>query len=245
MSAPRGAFRRHAAGEAVLLVVAKAPVAGLAKTRLAPAIGARNAARLAAAALLDTVDSVRAVPDTRPVVALTGDLSSAEQAALLAEALSGCTVLPQRGDDFGDRLANAHADVAKRYPGLPVLQIGMDTPQVGPELLTGAVARLLADDAEAVLGPATDGGWWALGLRDPLDAHVVRAVPMSRADTGSRTLRALRDIGRRAHLLPVVSDVDTLADAARVAALAPDSRFARAFADLDHVLPHQLAEANR
>jgi len=229
----------------LLLVVAKAPVAGLAKTRLAPAIGAKNAAGLAAAALLDTVDSVRAVPGTRPVVALTGDLSSAERAPELTEALRGCTVLPQRGDDFGDRLANAHADVAERYPGLPVLQIGMDTPQVRPELLTGAIVRLLEDGAEAVLGPAADGGWWALGLRQPTDARVLRAVPMSRSDTGSRTLFALRGIGRRVRRLPTLSDVDTMADALRVAALAPESRFARAFANLDHWLPRQLAEANR
>jgi len=231
--------------EVVLLVVAKAPVAGLAKTRLAPAVGATNAARLAAAALLDTVDSVRAVPDTRPVVALTGDLSTAERAPELTEALAGCTVIAQRGDDFGDRLANAHADVAARFPGLAVLQIGMDTPQVSPRLLTGAVVRLLADGAEAVLGPAADGGWWALGLREPADAHVLRAVPMSRSDTGTRTLFALRGLGRRVRRLPTLSDVDTMADAMRVAALAPETRFAQAFAALDHWLPRQLVEARR
>lgn len=213
---------------AVILVVAKAPVAGQAKTRLASGVGARFAAQLAAAALLDTVDSARAVPDATVACALTGSMRVAERAGELTDALRDCVVFSQRGVDFADRLANAHADVASRFPGMPVLQVGMDTPQARPALLIGALNGLRETDA--VLGPATDGGWWALGLRDPLDADVLRAVPMSRTDTGTRTLFALRRIGLRITTLPVLSDVDTVTDAVRVAAQAPSSRFAQAFA---------------
>lgn len=231
--------------DVVLLVVAKAPVAGLAKTRLAPAVGERGAARLAAAALLDTMDTALAVPGTVPVVAMTGELTDAERADELSAALSRCTVMPQRGADLAERLANAHADVADQFPGLPVLQIGMDTPQLRPEVLTGAIVRLLDSGTEAVLGPAIDGGWWGLGLRYPTDAQVLRAVPMSRSDTGSRTLFALRGIGRRVGRLPTLSDVDTVTDASRVAAFAPHSRFARAFAELNYRLPSQPLETTR
>jgi uncharacterized protein len=217
---------------ACLLVVAKAPVPGQAKTRLARSIGDRAAARLAAAALLDTLSAVRAVPDTIPVVALTGDLSAAERSSELAAELASCTVVPQSGAGLGERLANAHALVGRRFPGVPVFQIGMDTPQLRPGLLTGAVARLLADGTDAVLGPATDGGWWGLGLRSPADAAVLRTVPMSRPDTGSRTLFALRHWSLRVEALVVLSDVDTLDDAAEVAAVAPSTRFARAFAEV-------------
>jgi hypothetical protein len=209
-------------------VVAKAPVAGFAKTRLAVSVGARAAARLAAAALLDTLDSARAVPNTTVACALTGDLTEAERADELAAALADCVVFPQRGADFADRLANAHAEVAARFPGAPVLQVGMDTPQVQPPLLIDALTRLAATDA--VLGPALDGGWWALGLRDPTDAHVLRTVPMSRPDTGARTAAALRTIGLQVGTLPELSDVDTMADAVAVAAQAPASRFAQAVA---------------
>lgn len=215
--------------DAVVLVVAKAPVAGLAKTRLAPAFGARTAALLAAAALLDTVETARSVPGAAPVVAMTGSLPEAERSAELMSALRDCVVFEQRGDGFGDRLANAHAEVAARFPGLPVLQIGMDTPQVRPPMLTGALVRL--QEADAALGPALDGGWWGLGLRDPLAAQVLRDVPMSRSDTGQRTLFALRELGLRVCRLPSLSDVDTVDDAGRVAALAPASRFAQAFAE--------------
>jgi rSAM/selenodomain-associated transferase 1 len=211
---------------AVVLVVAKAPVAGLAKTRLASSIGFREAADLAAAALLDTVDSARAVPDATVACALTGSLASAERSDELAVALRGCVVFPQRGSAFGDRLANAHADVASRFPGLPVVQVGMDTPQVPTSLLTSALSRLR--EADAALGPATDGGWWALGLRRPADAHVLRDVPMSTSDTGAATMYALRSLGLRVELLPVLSDVDTMADAMAVATQAPSSRFGQA-----------------
>jgi glycosyltransferase A (GT-A) superfamily protein (DUF2064 family) len=211
-----------------LLVVAKAPVAGLAKTRLGATVGPRHAARVAAAALLDTMDAVLAVPGAVPVVALTGDLGAAERGAEVTGALAGCPVIPQRGADFAERLANAHADAARACPGRAVLQIGMDTPQLSAELLTESITVLHRPGVDAVLGPATDGGWWSLGLRTPAHAGVLRGVPMSRADTGEQTLAALRGLGLRVRLLPELSDVDTLADALRVAAVAPLGRFAAA-----------------
>jgi len=216
-----------------VLVVAKAPVPGLAKTRLARVVGDRAAARLAAAALLDTVDAVLATPGAEPVVALTGRVESAERSDELAAALDRCTVLPQRGADLGERLANAHLDTAAEFAGLPVFQIGMDTPQARPALLAGALAAL--SDAPAVLGPAADGGWWGLGLRSPVRAEVLRAVPMSRGDTGMRTLLALRGVGLRVGRLPALSDVDFMPDALRVAAMVPGSRFAAAVAELSLV----------
>jgi uncharacterized protein len=212
----------------VLLVVAKAPVAGFAKTRLASTVGARVAAQLAASALLDTVDSALTVPGATVACAMTGELTEAERAGELVSTLRDCVVFPQRGTDFADRLANAHADVAARFPGTPVLQVGMDTPQLTPPLLTAALAKL--EEADAVLGPAVDGGWWALGLRRPADAHVLRTIPMSQPDTGARTLAALRANGLSVSQLPSLSDVDTMADAVRVAAQAPATRFARTFA---------------
>jgi glycosyltransferase A (GT-A) superfamily protein (DUF2064 family) len=218
-----------------LLVVAKAPVAGLAKTRLGRVIGARAAADVAAAALLDTLDAVLATPDTVPVVALTGRVEVAERSAELAAVLARCTVLPQRGEDFSERLANAHADVAVEFAALPVFQIGMDTPQLTPETLTGALDALATDGTDAVLGPAADGGWWGLGLRSPAEARVLRAVPMSRGDTGMRTLMSLRGAGLHVHRLPALSDVDTMTDALRVAGTVPGGRFAEAISALELV----------
>ena len=157
-----------------LLVVAKAPEPGRAKTRLAAAVGDRVAAEIAAAALLDTLDATAATPVAARVVALTGELDAAAGAADIRRRLESFTVIGQRGDDFADRLANAHADAAD---GQPVLQIGMDTPQVTDALLASCARRLL--QAQAVLGLACDGGWWVLGLQTPATAECLRSVPMS------------------------------------------------------------------
>jgi glycosyltransferase A (GT-A) superfamily protein (DUF2064 family) len=205
----------------VLLVVAKAPVPGLAKTRLCPPATPSQAAQIAAAALLDTLDAVCAVPGAAPVVAMTGDLGSAALAPEIGLALRRVTMIPQRGWDFGARLANA---------ALPILQIGMDTPQVTPESLAAAAAPVVHGGQDSVLGPAEDGGWWALGLAEPRHAQVLAGVPMSRDDTGERTLRALTACGLRPRRAARLSDVDTMADAHAVAAACPDGRFARAVA---------------
>ncbi|WP_410641190.1 DUF2064 domain-containing protein [Amycolatopsis sp. lyj-346] len=214
----------------ILLVVAKAPVPGLAKTRLCPPATPAQAAQIAAAALLDTLDAVCAVPGAAPVVAMTGDLGSATRPVEIGMALRRVTTIPQRGWDFGARLANAHADAAAVHAGLPILQIGMDTPQITPEALAAAAAPILDSGHDSVLGPAADGGWWALGLADPRHAQVLVDVPMSRDDTGERTLRALTASGLRPRTAACLSDVDTMADARAVAAACPDGRFARAVA---------------
>jgi glycosyltransferase A (GT-A) superfamily protein (DUF2064 family) len=221
----------------VLLVLAKAPVAGLAKTRLCPPASPSDAAAIAAAALLDTLDTVAKVPGTRIMVAWTGELGDAECADQLRSSLAGTEMFEQCDGTLGRRIAEAHAEVARRAPGSAVLQIGMDTPQLDADALTAALAPLRRahtaggstdgiELADAVLGPALDGGWWALGLRDPRRAAVVADVPMSRPDTRELTLRALHASGLRVEALAAVRDVDDAADAHIVAAAAPHGRFA-------------------
>jgi uncharacterized protein len=208
------------------LVVAKAPVPGLAKTRLAATVGDRAAADIAAAALLDTLDAVAATPVAARVVAMTGDLDRASRAGEIRRRLADFTVIDQRGDGFAERLAHAHADAAAAAGERPVLQIGMDTPQVSPELLSVCARTLL--DAPAVLGLARDGGWWVLGVRSAAMAQCLRDVPMSTSQTGAVTLAALRHTGVHAVLLPELRDVDTVGDVDAVrAGCAPGSRFAR------------------
>jgi uncharacterized protein len=217
-------------GPIALIVLAKAPEPGRVKTRLCPPATPPEAADLAAASLLDTLDAVAGVPGAEPVVALTGRLDGAVRRADLDAALRGCRVLPQRGDDLGERIAAAHADTAVLLPGRPTLQVGMDTPQADAALLGACLDRLCAPGIDGVLGLARDGGWWAMGLRDPRWARLIAGVPTSRDDTGERTLRVLRRSGLRVGLLPELIDVDTAADALTVAEAAPGGRFAAALA---------------
>jgi glycosyltransferase A (GT-A) superfamily protein (DUF2064 family) len=210
----------------VALMVAKAPVPGLAKTRLTPPATRTQAAEIAASALLDSLDAITATPGAVPVVAMTGSLANAVRADELRSRLGGVLVVEQRGSRFADRLANAHADAARHCPGMPIVQIGMDTPQVTPAVLDATATAL--DDADAVLGPATDGGWWVLGVRDPAAAQLLRPVPMSTPDTFRDTWHALTDGSLRVGKADELSDVDTMDDALRVAEAIPDSRFAAA-----------------
>lgn len=213
---------------AMLLVLAKAPIPGLVKTRMCPPLTPVQAARIASAALLDTIDAVLAVPDAATTVALTGQLGEADDAVALAAALRGTTVIRQRGTTLGERICAAHTDAAASVPGVPLLQIGMDTPQVDAELLGRCLDVLDGPGVDAVLGPARDGGWWALGVRDPALAGLIVDVPTSRPDTGARTLATLRAAGCHVAELPELSDVDTAKDAVTVAADVPNGRFAAA-----------------
>jgi glycosyltransferase A (GT-A) superfamily protein (DUF2064 family) len=203
-----------------LIVIAKAPVPGRVKTRLSPPFTPAQAAALAAAALADTLETVLAAASGQPILALDG--------APGGWLPPGFAVVPQVQGGLDTRIAAAFAAAARHAPG-PALLIGMDTPQVGAELL-----RPGWDGADALLGLAHDGGFWALGFRTPepdLVTQVVGGVLMSRPDTGAAQLRRLRAHGLRTRLLPVLRDIDTAADAAAVARMCPRSRFAARLRD--------------
>jgi glycosyltransferase A (GT-A) superfamily protein (DUF2064 family) len=97
---------------------------------------------------------------------------------------------------------------------------------VTPAHLAVVTARL--DSADAVLGPAADGGWWVLGLRDPAHAIVLNEVQMSTVDTGVSTAAALRARGLCVAYAEPLRDVDTATDAHVVARSCPGGRFAAA-----------------
>lgn len=191
-----------------VLVLAKEPVPGRVKTRLCPPFTPEGAARVATAALEDTLDTVRAVDVDRRVLVLDGDYPA-----------EGFEVQPQRGGPMPERLDAAFSDCGDTA----ALLIGMDTPQLTPELLASAVAALRTHPA--VIGLAADGGWWVLGLQRP-DGALLAGIPTSQDDTGARQLARLREAGLDPLLLPELRDVDTLDDARAAAALAPGGRFA-------------------
>lgn len=201
-----------------VIVIAKEPVAGRVKTRLCPPLSLQESARLAAAALADTLAAVGGAGGVRRrVLAFDGSPTG--------WAPPGWEVIAQRGDGLGERLAAAFADV-----GEPALLVGMDTPQLTGVEVADGVAALGDPGVDAVFGPSLDGGYWAIGL-DPsaVDPAVVfSGVPMSVEETGAAQLARLRALGLRVGMLPALRDVDTFPDALAVAAAAPASRFAAA-----------------
>ena len=205
---------------AQVLVLAKEPVPGRVKTRLTPPFTPREAAALAEAALTDTLEAVRRTRVIRRVLALAG-----EPGPWLPD---GFDVIPQRGGGLDERISAAIWDTYTTLP-VPIVLIGMDTPQVTAGLLESAAEPLARTMADAVFGPAEDGGFWMLGLRRP-DAGLTLGVPMSEPFTGRAQLVRLIQAGLRIHMAPELVDVDTLAEAARVARLAPASWFAATLA---------------
>ncbi len=211
---------------AQVVVLAKAPVPGRVKTRLTPPFTPHEAAMLARAALADTLDAAAGAFLARHVLALAGD--RATPGARPADVPARFEVVTQRGDGLDERIAAALDDACARTP-VPAVLIGMDTPQVTPGLLESAARPLARGEADAVFGPAADGGFWLLGLRRP-DPRLVLGVPMSQPGTGAAQLDRLRQAGLRVRPMPELTDVDTAADALPVARAAPGSRFAAALA---------------
>jgi uncharacterized protein len=203
--------------DTTLLVIAKQPVPGRVKTRLVPPCTYEQAAGLAEAALADTLHTAAMFPARRRVLVLDG-----RPGPWLPP---GFEVVPQCGGSLDERLADAFAAVRG-----PALLIGMDTPQVTPDLLT-----VDWETADAYFGPAADGGFWVLGLRVPAPA-LLRGVPMSTSTTGTVQRARLVAAGLRVADLPQLRDVDTAADAVAVACEAPRSRFAAKARELAAVL---------
>jgi rSAM/selenodomain-associated transferase 1 len=208
--------------DVALVVIAKAPHPGRSKTRLCPPCTEAEAAALAAAALADTLRAVGAVPARRRLLALDGRLDALPE---------GFETIAQRGTGLGERLGHALAAA-----GGPALVVGMDTPQLTPAEVSGAAARLERGDVDAVLGPAHDGGYWTIGLRDP-DPAAFAGVPMSTGRTCIAQARRLRELGLKVAALPALRDVDTIDDAREVALGAPETEFAAALAELGYLSP--------
>lgn len=200
--------------DAAVIVLAKEPLPGRAKTRLCPPCTPEQAATLAGAALTDTLACVARTPARRRLLVFEGDGERWRP--------DGFELITQRGEGLAARLAAAFEDA-----GGPALLVGMDTPQLTPELVVGGLRALEQPDVDAVFGPAFDGGYWCAGLKAPR-REVFDGVPMSAVDTWQRQHARLRSLGMRVRRQPPLRDVDTFEDARAVALEAPASRFAKA-----------------
>ncbi|MCH0567359.1 DUF2064 domain-containing protein [Streptomyces sp. MUM 136J] len=205
-------------GPATLLVLAKEPVPGQVKTRLTPPYTPREAAALAEAALTDTLHTLLRAPVRRRVLVL--DETPGPWLP------PGFEVAAQVSGVLDERIVGAFG----LCDGGPALLVGMDTPQLTADLLSG-VGR---GGHDACFVPASDGGFWALGPADPARAgSLVRGVPMSTDRTCAVQRLRLTQAGPAFRDLPLSRDVDTAADAAAVAGRYPrTSRFATAMASL-------------
>jgi uncharacterized protein len=197
-----GTARRNA----TLVVLAKAPIPGFAKTRLIPRLGADGAAELHAILLERTLRT--ALASGFGSLALWG--TPGESSPFFA-GLSAAAAFDRRDQPAGDLGARMLAAVEAYLGAGPVMLVGTDCPELAPGHLERARAAL-DGGADAVLLPAEDGGYAALGLAR-VDPSLFEGVRWGSPEVMAATRERIRRLGWTAHeLSPCVRDVDVPAD---------------------------------
>lgn len=213
----RGAAGAPGAGTAgtlapAIVVFAKAPVAGRVKTRLAPDLGPSGAAALQEALILDTADVVlEAAAGLVPAPALFCAAAEPEDEPVLSAMLSPAfVVVPQGPGDLGVRLESVLHRLLGGHAG--AVALGADCPDLGPGQVVSAVSAL--GRADAVLGPAEDGGCWAIGLARRCPGAFA-GVPWSTGSVNLRIQERLAALGASVVELERLRDLDRFPDLLR------------------------------
>jgi rSAM/selenodomain-associated transferase 1 len=185
-----------------LVIMAKSPVAGRVKRRLARGIGDVAAIRFYRNALNHTLARLGADPRWRAYLAVAPDHAVA---APYWPSAAKIPRIPQGAGDLGARMQT----LFDRLPPGPVIIVGSDIPRIGPAQI--AHAFKLLGRADAVFGPAPDGGYWLIGFkRSPRCPRPFRGVPWSTGEALAATRANLR--GSTVALTSLLSDVDTAED---------------------------------
>jgi rSAM/selenodomain-associated transferase 1 len=179
-----------------IIIFVKAPRPGFVKTRLAAAIG-NEAACGAYRQLAETV-LAHLAPLPRLELRFTPDDAEDEITHWLSD---GWTAHPQGEGDLGERMHRAFTEAKG-----PAIIIGSDCPQVELSDLRTAAKTLQARDA--VIGPATDGGYWLIALNAPCPA-LFENIKWSTSDVLPKTLEKANEAGLSVQLLRELTDVDT------------------------------------
>ena len=185
-----------------VIVFAKAPVAGLAKTRLIPALGEQGAARLAASMLTHALDQALASGVGPVELCVTPAPHDSKWSGQLPR--SGSLSLSDQGTgDLGERMARA----ARRAldEGQPVLLMGTDCPDLTAERIRSAATCLLTSDA--VLVPAFDGGYVLLGL-NRFDDSLFSDIAWSTSSVAHATRARIEGLGWSLTAAQALHDID-------------------------------------
>ncbi|MEL6182318.1 MAG: TIGR04282 family arsenosugar biosynthesis glycosyltransferase [Myxococcota bacterium] len=173
----------------LLTMFAKAPVAGRVKTRLQPPLSPEEAAELHRCFLLDQAERLlgREAEELGLTTRVSAALDPDHEAFRIISAM-GIAVVPQRGQDLGDRMALAIEEgLAQGHRSVTL--IGSDSPTLPMHLLQAAMEGV--EEADVVLGPSFDGGFTSITARKPLPV-LRRGLPWSSTETLSATVRALK-----------------------------------------------------
>jgi uncharacterized protein len=221
---------QFAAPHRALIVLAKAPAAGVTKTRLCPHLTPEEAAQFAAASLIDTLAVARSVPGCASHLAHPPDAAE-PLAKLLGGDMPPAFAVPP--GDVGTAMCYAIA-CALEHGATQVALIGSDLPSLPPAYITAAFARL-DEGADVVLGPAEDGGYYLIAATAP-HPDLFTGIPWSTDAVYAATVEKIAARGLTLATLPAWYDIDGMADLRRCMAdlaASPDhpARATRAFLD--------------
>lgn len=193
-----------------LIIFAREPLPGKVKTRLALDLGDQAAAELYAAMLGDVLEQAAALDHVRPL--LFWSLETASMPCY--PAFPHLQMFEQHGTTLGDRMAAAFESAFKS--GIEACCIiGSDSPDLPAEYIRQAFDHLEHDEADAVFGPAEDGGYYLLGLRRSWQG-LFKDIPWSTAAVLESSLERAEELGLRTTLLPTWYDLDELKDLLRL-----------------------------
>jgi uncharacterized protein len=201
--------------DTALVIMARYPQEGSIKTRLAARLGAAATLELYQAFLTDLARRFAGWDcDLHWAFTPAGAAFDSCVAGLAAMDASLWSSFPQQGADLAERLRHAFRSVAARHFPQTIL-IGSDSPQIGRDVITRARQALAG--ADVVLGPAEDGGYYLIAMREAHD--VFSGIPMSTPDVLHMTIEKARSQGLSVHLLEPLFDVDELPELVRLAHL--------------------------
>lgn len=206
--------------ETALVIMARTPQAGKGKTRLAATIGADATLRLYQAFLTDLARRFAGQPYQLYWAYTPAESDFLACLGQLTSDLAVGTVFPQAGPDFGSRLHHAFCTIFEQAFQKAIL-IGSDSPQIIREVILQAEQAL--EQADVVLGPAEDGGYYLLAMRSPHDLFT--GIPMSTPHVLRLTIERASHLGLSVHLLEPLFDVDdwpTLRSLARLLQAQPE-----------------------
>ncbi len=186
-----------------LVIFTRYPAPGKVKTRLVAELGAQAAAQLHANMTRYTLATARTLASLRDAgteVRFTGGTA----AQMRSEFGAGWRYVPQGSGDLGVRLARACQDAFHDGSG-SVIIIGTDCPDLSAQLIQVVFDRLC--DHDVVLGPATDGGYYLVGVREP-SPWLFAEMPWGTSTLFSATCKAAAERGKTVAVLPVLDDVD-------------------------------------
>jgi rSAM/selenodomain-associated transferase 1 len=218
MAGPRGRAELKAAGAeyCAIAVMAKAPRIGDAKTRLVPPLSAEQAAGLSACFIRDATENIAAAAQRAAIegyIAYSPPGAEAEFRPLLAE---GTRLLPSRHAGLGASLYDAAEDLLSAGYGSACL-VNSDSPTLPTSLLVDAARALSLPGDRIVLGPAEDGGYYLIGLKQA-HARVFEDIAWSTPLVFAQTVERAREVGLERRVLPMWYDIDDVESLRRLCA---------------------------